>query len=130
MARSVRPLRFGVAVVVVALVAVGLSACVADPPPLIGTATAGEGQAVVTWSPPVATPAPITDYVVTPWVGITRQAPVVLNSTATTQIVTGLTAGVTYTFTVHAVNAHGDDSAESGRSNPVTPTPLTDWTMY
>ena len=47
----------------------GLSACVADPPPLIGTATPGNGQAVVSWQPPLAAPAPITAYVVTPWIG-------------------------------------------------------------
>jgi len=109
------------AAVVVALVALGLSGCVADPPPIMGTATPGNAQAVVSWQPPLAAPAPIAAYVVTPWIGSARQTPVVFNSAATTQIVTGLTPGVAYTFTVHAVNAHGD-SAESGMSNPVTPT--------
>src|SRR5262249_38374752 len=97
--------------------------CVADPPPIMGTATAGDAQAVVSWQPPLAAPATITSYVVTPWIGFTRQTPVVFNSAATTQTVTGLTNGVTYTFTVHAGNADGSDSAESGMSNPVTPAP-------
>jgi hypothetical protein len=109
-----------VAVVVVALVAVGLSACVADPPPTMGTATAGNAQAVVTWQPPLTSPSPINAYVVTPWIGSRRQTPVVFNSSATTETVTGLINGVTYAFTVHAVNARGDDSAESGMSNPVS----------
>jgi hypothetical protein len=65
MARSVRPLRFAVAVVVVAVGSLGLSACVADPPPIIGTATPGDGRAVVSWQPPLANPSPITAYVVT-----------------------------------------------------------------
>jgi hypothetical protein len=59
--------------------------------------------------------------VVTPWIGFERQTPVVFDSTATTQTVTGLTNGVAYTFTVHALNASGDDSAESGMSNQVVP---------
>src|SRR5262245_36329698 len=109
-------------VLVVAVGALGLTACVADPPPIIGTATSGDTQAVVTWQPPLATPTPITAYVVTPWIGFTRETPVVFNSSATTQTVTGLTNGVTYAFTVHAVNAKGDASAESGMSNPITPT--------
>jgi hypothetical protein len=119
-----------VAVVVVALVALGLSACVADPPPTIGTATAGDEQAVVSWQPPLAAPAPITAYVVTPWIGFTRQTSVVFNSPATTQTVVGLTNGVAYGFTVKAINALGNDSASSGMSNRVTPAPPTDWAMY
>ncbi len=110
-------------VLAVGVGSLGLSGCVADPPPLIGIATAGDGQAVVSWRAPLAAPAPITANVVTPWVGSARQTPVVFGSTATTQTVTGLTNGVTYTFTVHAVNALGNDSAESGMSNPVTPRP-------
>ena len=116
MTRSVRPLRFAMAVAVVALVALGLSACVADPPPTIGTATPGDGQAVVSWQPPLAAPVPITAYVVTPWIG-SGQTPVVFNSTATTQTVTGLTNGVTYTFTVPR-STRGDDSAGIGHVKP------------
>jgi hypothetical protein len=108
---------------VVLIASLVLSGCVADPPPIIGTATAGDGQAAVSWQPPLTAPGPITAYVVTPWIGFARQTPTVFNSAATTETVTGLTNGVTYTFTVHAVNAHGDESAESGMSNAVTPKP-------
>ena len=73
----------------------------------MGTATPGDGRAVVSWQPPLAAPVPITGYVVTPWIGFVGQTPVVFNSTATTQTATGLTNGTTYTFTVHAVNAWG-----------------------
>jgi alpha-tubulin suppressor-like RCC1 family protein len=119
MARSVGPLRFAVAVLVAAVIALSLAACVADPPPRIGSATPGNGQATVSWSPPLGIPSPIAAYVVTPWVGSTKQTPVRFDSENTTQIVTGLTNGVGYTFSVHAVNALGNDSAESSRSNQV-----------
>src|SRR5262245_36243199 len=122
MARSVRPLRFVVAALVVAFVALGLSGCDGGASPRIGTATAGNAQAVVSWQAPPS-PASITAYVVTPWIGFARQTPVVFNSPATTQTVTGLTNGVTYTFTVHAVAANGNESAESKMSNPVSLTP-------
>jgi hypothetical protein len=123
MQRLAKSSRWVIVLVVVAVGAFGLTGCVADPPPSIGTATAGNAQAVVSWQPPVAAPVPITGYVVTPWIGFTRQTPVMFNSSATTETVTGLTNGATYRFTVHAVNAHGDDSAESGMSTPVTLTP-------
>ena len=122
MARWIRPLRFAMAVVVVAVVSLGLSGCDGDASPRIGTATAGVSRAVVSWLPPPAMRMPpVTAYVVTPWIGLDRQTPVVFNSDATTQTVTGLTNGVAYTFTVHAVDADGNDTSESRMSNPVTP---------
>jgi hypothetical protein len=121
MARSVLALRSAVAVVVVAVVSLSLTGCVADPPPLIGTATVGDGQAWVSWQPPLGMPFPVTGYVVTPWVGSARLTPTTFYTPATRQTVTGLTNGVTYTFSVHSINALGNDSAESARSNPVTP---------
>jgi hypothetical protein len=97
------------------------SGCVANPPPRIGTATAGNGMATVTWQPPLAAPFPITGYVVTPWVGQTAGTAVRFNSTATTQTVIGLSNGTVYTFTVVAIDALGNDSASSATSNAVTP---------
>jgi hypothetical protein len=113
---------------VVGIVGFGLSGCVADPPPLIGVATGGDQAARVSWQPPLAAPIPITAYVVTPWVGQVAQSSIRFNSTATTQTLTGLTNGTTYTFTVKAVDALGNDSASSASSNPVTPAvgPLSD----
>jgi alpha-tubulin suppressor-like RCC1 family protein len=121
--RGLRRWRVSLTVLAVGVGALGLSGCVADSPPIIGPATPGDGRAVVSWQAPLAAPAPITAYVVTPWIGPVRQTPVVFNSTATTQTLTGLTNGVTYTFTVHALNALGNDSASSGVSNPVIPGP-------
>ena len=111
---------------VVALVSVALlmvSGCVADGPPLMGTAIGGDGQATVSWQSPLAAPIPISAYVVTPWIGPVAQTPIRFNSTATTQTVTGLVNGITYTFTVVAVNALGNESASSAASNPITPGP-------
>src|SRR5215471_11586848 len=109
---------------VVALLSVALltvAGCVADPPPMIGSATGGDGQATVSWQSPLSAPIPISAYEVTPWIGQVAQTPVRFNSTATTQTVTGLVNGTTYTFTVKAINALGNDSASSAASNPVTP---------
>src|SRR5262245_37092165 len=115
--------RMGAAVLVVAAVSFGLSGCVADPRPLMATAVRGDARAVVSWQSPLAAPAAITAYVVTPWIGNTAQTSTRFNSPATTQTVTGLTNGTTYTFTVAAINALGNESASSEASNPVTPAP-------
>src|SRR4051812_23230329 len=87
-------------VVVVAGALLGLTGCVANPPPRMGLAAAGNGQATVSWQAPLAAPFPITGYTVTSWVGQVAQTKVVFNSTATTEIVTGLANGTLYTFTV------------------------------
>ena len=110
--RRFRLRRLGV-VLVLAVALLALGGCVADPPPLMGTAVSGNHQATVSWQAPLAIPFPITAYVVTPWIGQVRQTPIQFNSTATTQTVTGLTNGATYTFTVVAINTLGNDSASS-----------------
>jgi alpha-tubulin suppressor-like RCC1 family protein len=64
---------------------------------------------------------------VTPYIGTAAQTPVVFGSTATTQIIAGLTNGATYTFSVHGINNLGNDTERSALSNPVTPqAPLID----
>ena len=106
-----------------ALGAVGLAACVADPPPVIGTAVAGNARATVTWSPPITNPT-VLAYIVTPHIGATSLPGVRFESAATTGTVFGLTNGISYIFTVEAVNALGHESAASSQSNAVTPTEL------
>jgi hypothetical protein len=118
--RRFRVRRLGV-VLLLAVALLVLGGCVADPPPLMGTAVSGNHQATVSWQAPLGIPFPITAYEVTPWIGQVPQNPIRFNSTATTQTVTGLTNGATYTFTVVAINTLGSDSASSDSSNPVTP---------
>jgi hypothetical protein len=82
------------------------------------TAVAGDGSAVVTWVPPADSGgAGITSYMVTgsPGGGVSTA-----EGSATSAVVTGLTNGATYTFTVTATNDAGD-SAPSSASNAVTP---------
>ncbi|MCD9085830.1 DUF4347 domain-containing protein [Stenotrophomonas sp. SY1] len=84
--------------------------------PTIGTATAGDTQADVTFTAPASTGgAAITSYTVTSHPGSLSGtgagAPIT---------VTGLTNGATYTFTVTATNSAGT-SAASGASNQIVP---------
>jgi hypothetical protein len=84
--------------------------------PIIGTATAGNGQATISFSVPASNRgSAITGYIVT-------SIPGGLTTTGTTSpiTITGLTNGTTYTFTVQAVNAFGVSLA-SIASNTVTP---------
>src|SRR5262245_47720795 len=89
-ARGPRRGPVGVAVFAVVVGGLGLSGCVNDAPPVMGVATGGDGQAAVSWFPPHASPARITGYVVTPWIGLERQTPVAFGSTATTETIIGL----------------------------------------
>ncbi len=87
------------------------------------TATAGNGTAKVSWTAPNDGNSPITSYSVTPSTGTTTLPPTVItgNPPATNATISGLTNGVTYTFTVTATNAVGTGPA-SAASNAVTPT--------
>jgi hypothetical protein len=86
------------------------------------TATAGDGQATVTWNAPDDGGSTITKYTVTPYAGSTAQTPTVVtgNPAATSTTVTGLTNGTAYTFKVSATNAIGSGD-DSDASNAVTP---------
>jgi hypothetical protein len=101
------------------------------PPGLVAPGTPGAAQAIagdtqgyVTWAPPTnASTVPIDSYTVTALqgggaTGISASVP----GSATNAVVSGLTNGKSYTFTVHATNVAGS-SLESAQSNNVTPLP-------
>jgi len=88
--------------------------------PALVTATAGSGQATVTWSASATNGSPVTGYTVTPVKNGVAQAPITVSGTTTTRVVTGLTTGASYTFRVVATNARGAGPAAA--SNAVTPT--------
>ena len=80
---------------------------------------AGPTSAKVTWTAP-ASGGPVESYRITPYAGTTALTPVTADGTATSKVVTGLTTGTAYRFTVQAVNANGAGAA-SAQSNAVTP---------
>jgi uncharacterized protein (TIGR02145 family) len=84
--------------------------------PTIGTATRGNGQATVTFTTPASNGgSAITGYTV-----ISSPGGIIATGTGSPIIVTGLTNGIAYTFTVTATNANGTGPASSA-SNSVTP---------
>ena len=86
------------------------------------SATPGDDEASVGWIAPTDDGgSPITGYTVTPYAGGVAQPSTTFDSTATTEYVMGLSAGVSYSFTVAAINANGTGTA-SAPSAPVTPT--------
>nr|WP_234902099.1 putative Ig domain-containing protein [Agrobacterium rubi] len=88
--------------------------------PTIGTATAGNGEATVSFTAPAANGgATITGYTVTASPG-----GVTATGSASPITVTGLTNGTAYSFTVVATNSAGPGAA-SAASNSVTPVPPT-----
>src|ERR1700754_4571901 len=85
------------------------------------TATPASNQATVSWTAPTNNGGgSITGYTITPYIGGTAQAPLPLSGTGTSALVSGLTNGTPYTFTVKATNATGP-SPESSPSAAMTP---------
>jgi hypothetical protein len=85
-------------------------------------AASGSTSAHVSWTAP-STGGTVTSYTITPYVGTTAQPSTTITGTppATDAVITGLTQGTTYTFSVHASNPTGD-GPESAKSGAVTPT--------
>lgn len=89
--------------------------------PAITSVAAAEGEIAVSWTAP-ADPgsSPITEYVVTPYVGATPATPVTVAASETSATLTGLDNGTTYTVRVAATNDAGT-GPESAASDAVTP---------
>lgn len=79
----------------------------------------GRGDAVVSWTPSSFDPgSPVTSFQIFAHVGATQVASMTVPNATVVQF-RGLSQGVTYTFTVFAINAVGF-SPSSPASNPVT----------
>ena len=80
---------------------------------------------VVRWQPPISDGgSPVTGYLVTPHTGGITLPAHLLGPTVTTDRITALTNGQSYTFSVTAINAVGSGPS-SPLSKPVTALPLT-----
>ena len=89
--------------------------------PTEATASPATQQAQVSWVAPTNNGGgSITGYVVTPYVGASAQTPVEFAGTKTSAVVKGLSNGVSYTFTVAAINSAGAGAA-SVATSAVTP---------
>src|SRR5262245_7081874 len=140
LATGVRQHRIGTSIAVIIAVVgttlmafVGVAAAASPPGPPTGvTATAGVGQATVSWTAPTDLGGGLINaYIVTPFVGYAPQPPTIFHSAATTETVTGLTNGWTYRFKVQASNASpiavGTGTGPPSRaSNPVIPATVPD----
>ena len=91
-----------------------VTAATAPGPVSAVTASAGNTQATVTWSAPANDDgSPITSYTITPIAPGGPLTPVTVAAPATTATITGLTNGVSYTFTVVATNTYGSSAPVS-----------------
>jgi hypothetical protein len=90
-------------------------------PPTITNVVAGDASATVSFSPPLNDGgSPIIDYTVTAYLANGSSTNITQTDVASPIIISGLTNGVEYKFTVYATNAVGD-SVESDFSDVVTP---------
>lgn len=94
--------------------------------PAAVTATPGPASATVAWTAPASGGAAITSYTVTPHVNGTALTPTTVtgNPPATSAVISGLSNGTSYTFTVTATNSVGTGPA-SAASNAVVPSNVT-----
>ncbi|MCU1352204.1 MAG: hypothetical protein JWM05_1413 [Acidimicrobiales bacterium] len=113
----------------VSLVHTSLTRVGAPSAPRSPVAVSGNGAVTLSWTKPASTgsaAAPITGYIVTAYYSGSAQyaeqfarPPMTFDSTATTETITGLNPGTSYTFKVAAKNSIGV-GAQSALSRPAT----------
>jgi hypothetical protein len=86
--------------------------------PTVGTASAGDTQASVTFT----APSNVGGSAITNYYAVSNPGQITASSVTSPVTVTGLTNGTNYTFTVWALNSFGP-SAYSAASGSVTPSP-------
>jgi N-acetylmuramoyl-L-alanine amidase len=97
--------------------AVGYANALPSPPHMVldAVATPGNASTTLTWNAARTCHVPIASYHIS---GQPGNIALDVSGTATTATITGLQNGTTYTFTVTAINANGQDSLTT---NPVSP---------
>ena len=93
---------------------------VPDAPTLVSAVASLDGSVSVNWTPPSARGSAITGYKITPTPGCF--ACTGLTSLLPTTVITGLTTGSTYTFTVTATNLLGSGAASAASNSIIIPT--------
>ena len=109
----------GMAAATVAVVTPAGAAATKPGAPGRPTATSGDKSARLSWSAPSNGGSKITNYLVTPYLGAKAQTTVSFRSNKTSEVLSGLKNGKTYTFKVAAHNALGTGK-QSAASKSVT----------
>ena len=93
-------------------------------PPRAPSAQPGNGNATVSWTAPASNGgAPITGYIVTPFIGFAAQPARTFNKPGVKEVISGLTNGRTYTFVVVAKNGIGAGPASGPSAGVLIGTP-------
>ena len=98
----------------------GAPSAVVAPP----AATPGDGATTLSWHSAANHGSPITAYVVTPYLNGVAQGAQTFSTNASSDVVTGLENGGSYTFTVAAENAVGTGTASAMSTGIVVGVPL------
>jgi hypothetical protein len=88
------------------------------------SALAGDAQCTVSWAAPANTGNSTIDQYVVTTTGTGAPGPITVPGTTTSTVVSPLTNGNSYTFTVHAHTAAGFTGPESTASSPCSPAAL------